>query len=233
MNGVLCMGSDEIPALLLSGGRPRDPAAMAGMIAVAFDRIDKPAVAYIGTANGDSPAFFEAMEATLKQAGAYEVLFLRLADDHADIDAAKDSLSGADVVFLAGGEVEDGMVWLDKHGLSSFLRDLYTQGKRFIGVSAGTIMMGTHWTHWDVQEDDSTASLFDCLGIIPCLFDVHGEDEDWVELKTTLRLLGEGSIGYALPAGAMISADSGGILMDIEKKHLIFQNNNGVVGMIS
>jgi len=216
---------------LFAGGRPRDPLAMARMMSGAFDGIDKPVAAYIGTANGDNPVSFEATKLTLTQAGADKVVFIRLAKNKVNVPAAKKSLEAADVIFLSGGEVEDGMRWLDKHGISEFLRDLYKAGKRFIGVSAGTIMLGTRWTHWDVEGDDSTASLFDCLGVIPCLFDVHGEDEGWTELVTTLKLLGDGAEGYALPAGCVISADSGGIAANIEKAPIVFRNDNGRVSV--
>jgi len=218
-----------VPAILLAGGRPRDPAIMSRIMSAAFSGIDKPVVSYIGTANGDNPSFFEMMASTLRQAGAYKVLFLRLATETVNIKTIKDKLTASDVIFLSGGEVEDGIYWLERHGLVEFLRNLYSGGKRFLGVSAGTIMMGTYWTHWDVLEDDSTASLFECLGIIPRLFDVHGEDEGWTELKTTLRLLGDGATGYALPAGCAITADGSGVLVDIEKKPLVFVNKNGTI----
>jgi len=221
----------EIPALLVAGGRPRDPGAMARMFSHAFAGIEKPLVAYIGTANGDNFAFFQMMKAMLKKAGAGKVVFVHLAKENPNLDAAKNALAGADVIFLSGGEVEDGMNWLNKHELTGFLKELYRTGKRFMGVSAGVIMMGTHWVHWDVEGDDNTARLFDCLAFTPRLFDVHGEDEDWVELKTALKLSGPGSRGYGLPGGSMISADSRGTLVNLEKEYLVFLNDEGRLRM--
>ena len=219
----------EIPAFLIAGGRPLNPAAMAAMMSRAFDGISKPRVAYIGTANRDNPAFFLMMKSMLKKAGADKIDFVRLAKKSPDLEAAKKILSGADLIFLSGGEVEDGMNWLDRHGLSGFLKSLYKAGKRFMGISAGVIMMGTHWVHWDIEGDDSTSRLFDCLAFTPALFDVHGEDEDWAELKAALKLRGDGERACALPGGCMISADSRGNLVNMEKEYLVFVNEGGRV----
>jgi len=76
-----------------------------------------------------------------------------------------------------------------------------------------------------VSLDIKNMLFFDCLGIVPALFDVHGEDEGWAELKTALWLLGSGALGYALPSGSMVSADSHGHLINLEKALLVFQND--------
>ena len=217
----------EIPAIMIAGGRPRDPAIMAAMISHSFIGIDKPLVAYIGAANNDNLIFFQAMKAILLNAGAKKVNFVHLKKKNPDLEAAKRMLTEADLIFLSGGEVENGMNLLNKCGLTEFLRGLYKNGKGFIGVSAGVIMMGSHWVHWDVEGDDTTSRLFECLGFSPLLFDVHGEDEDWVELKTALKLLGNGSKGYGLPSGSMVSVDSSGELVNLEKEYIVFSNKDG------
>ena len=219
----------ENPAMLIAGGMPSNPSAIVRMMSYAFRGMQKPQVAYIGTANGDSTVFFHMMKLALKKAGADKVTFVHLAKEKPDLNTARSVLSKADMVFLSGGEVEDGMVWLQKHGLVDFLKDLYRQGKRFMGVSAGVIMMGSYWVNWEVEGDDSTSGLFECLGIIPALFDVHGEDEDWAELKAALKLLGEGARGYGLPSGCLISADSSGTLVNFEREYLIFVNEGGSI----
>ena len=217
----------ETPAILLAGGREMDAQTTAEALSLLFRKIDRPKVAYIGAANGDREAFFERICALLLQAGADMVDFVRLAQETIDIDAGRAMLSAADVIFIAGGEVEDGMIWLQKHGLVSLLKSLYTEGRQFIGMSAGTIMLGTHWVRWDNPEDIAEGELFDCLGIIPAVFDTHAEDEDWIELKTALRLLGEGSHGYGLPGGCIISADSSGQLINRQRELLTFFYQNG------
>ncbi|MCL2139901.1 MAG: Type 1 glutamine amidotransferase-like domain-containing protein [Treponema sp.] len=222
----------EIPAMLLAGGMHSKARSIARMVSQALNGMQKPQVAYIGTANGDSLLFFHLMKSILKKAGAGKTVFLRLAKEKPDLEAARNILKNSDAVFLAGGEVEDGMHWLKKHGLVDFLKELYKQGKRFIGISAGVIMMGSRWVHWDVEGDDSTSKLFDCLGIIPAIFDVHGENEEWAELKTALKLSGNGTRGYALPAGCMISAGSQGTLVNLEKEYMVFVNEGGCIHVL-
>jgi len=169
-----------------------------------------PSVAYLGVASDDDRAFFASIKAMLVKAGAGTVVMPRLATLHPDVDKARETIAAADVVFISGGEVEDGISWLDKAGLRDFLRQQYEAGKPFMGLSAGTIMMGRHWVHWDIPDDNGTASLFDCLGFAPYTFDTHAESEDWVELRTAVRLMGDGSVGYGIRSNTMVVVDRDG-----------------------
>lgn len=224
--------SNEIPAVLIAGGRPIEAGVIIDLISSAVGKTPGFSVAYIGAASGDNLAFFAMMRSMLIRAGAGKVTFVRLARKKIDAAAVQDTLDRADVLFISGGEVEDGMVWIKKHGLEAYLKGLYAGGKLFICTSAGAIMMGTHWVRWSIPGDDSTAELFDCLGIIPDVFDTHAEDEDWVELKTVLRLLGNDSRGRGLPRGCIISADSRGELINLNQTFLTFINDNGQVRLV-
>jgi len=187
----------------------------------------QPKVAYVGTASNDSKVFFHLLKKSILKAGAKEVVLAPIADKHADIETAKQILSEADAIFLTGGEVEDGMLWLKKYNLDVFLTDLYKHGKLFFGLSAGCIMMGQHWVHWDIEDDDSTSSLFDCLNFVPMTFDAHGENEDWKELKCALRLLGSGADGYGLSDGGFYCVDSEGHLTSFRNGPSIYSNIDG------
>lgn len=190
---------------------------------------ENPAVACVGTANRDNADFFQRMKRSLLDAGAKEVLLTPIVGESADLDAAKRILSDADVIFLTGGEVEDGIQGLKTTGLDTLLTELFHDGRQFVGISAGSIMMGQHWVHWDVEGNDDTASLFDCLGFVPMTFDAHGEAEDWRELKCALGLLGFGSRGYGLSSGGFFCADSEGNLRSFRNDPKIFYNSKGQV----
>ncbi len=219
------------PVFLLAGGHPLDQAKLVAGLARALtaSEVSRPRVAYIGTASQDNRLFFLAVKTLLHRAGASQVNLVRLARPNADIPAAKAALAAADVLFLSGGEVEDGISWLTRHGLADYLRELYAQGKLFCGISAGSIMLGRCWVRWANPADDATAEIFTCLGLVPVIFDTHAEDEDWRELKTALRLLGPGSDGYGIPQDGMISADRAGRLIDPENALLHFVNRDGQV----
>ena len=225
-------GANVSPVILMAGGRPADGGRTVEVISRAIQKFNAPNAVYIGAANGDNLPFYMFMKPLLIKAGVKDVEFVKLAKAKIDVEAAKAALSGADVIFLSGGEVEDGIKWIEKHGLAGFFRDLYKKGKLFVGMSAGTIMLGSHWVKWRTPGKDETAELFDCLGIVPAIFDTHAEDEDWIELKTALRLTGEGARGYGIPRGGIIEADGDGRLVNVEKKYLTFVYNGGAYDVI-
>ena len=212
---------------LLSGGPASNPNQMAGDFRAILKTCEKsnPSVAHIGTANGENEAFFQRISKPILEAGAGDVTLVPIVGERADIENAKRILSGADAVFLSGGEVEDGIMELRKSALDVFLGELYLDGKLFFGLSAGSIMLGQYWVHWDVEDDDDTASLFKCLDFVPMTFDAHGENEDWRELKCALRLLGRDSEGYGLSSGGFYSADTAGKLTAFRNGPAVFYNN--------
>ena len=232
-NTASTTNTKEQPVIVIAGGRPNDRSSEENTWAETFVGLTKPQVAVIGTANGDSLMFFQMMKSMIQKAGADKVTLVKLAKKKADVEAAKQTLSQADVIFLSGGEVDEGIAWLEQHGLVEFLRELHQNGTRFIGASAGAIMLGNKWAHWEVEGRDETATLIDCLGLTPLTFDTHAEDEDWVELKCVLRLMGDGAIGHGLPSGCIISTDSQGNLKSLSKQPLIYQNQGGEITRVN
>ena len=188
-----------------------------------------PTVAYVGTANLDDKHFFHFLEKPLVDAGAGRVVLAPIAGEHADIAAARKILAEADAVFLSGGEVEDGMKGLGDSGLDVFLTELYRGGTFFFGISAGCIMMGQHYAHWDVEGDGGTAGLFPCLDFVPMNFDAHGEENDWAELQCVVRLLGNGARGRGLSTGGFYCATRQGQLTSFRNGPAAFLNVEGAV----
>ena len=218
---------------LIPGGHPPDMKQTIQAFAAVFESCGKikPSVAYVGTANGDNKLFFQFMKRPMIKAGAGKVTLVPIAGKHTDTEAAKQMLSEADCVFLSGGEVEDGIVWLKKAGLDVFMTQLYNGGKLFFGVSAGCIMMGRNWVRWDIENDDSTASLLDCLNFVPMTFDTHCENEGWKELKCALRLMGPGAKGYGLSTNGFYGVDDDGNLVSFRTAPAVFYNQDGNIIM--
>ena len=201
-------------AYLLAGGRGADPDAAARALRTALERVcHLPEIACIGAANGDEPQFYLRTEAMLKQAGAGKVRLVPLVAEDADTKAAQAAFAEADLVFVSGGDVEAGMEVLNRHGLTDFLRELSGNGKPFVGVSAGSIMLAREWVRWRDDDDDSSAERFGCLGVAPLLCDTHGEGDTWEELIALLALCPQGTTGYGLRSGSAVAVSPEG---DIE-----------------
>ncbi len=214
------------PIYLLAGGNLRKPKTLIPMLRNLLSETEKkrPRVAYIGTANGDDPWFFKFSETLFTNAGALTVDQIFLAQERPNIDETQSILDKTDAVFVAGGDVEKGMDWLQRHHLISFLQERYQRGILFFGLSAGSIMLGAHWVRWENPDDNATAGLFACMGIAPIVCDTHAEDDDWEELKAAVKLLGKNSVGYGIPTEGGIRVAADGTLTALNKDAVCYIN---------
>jgi cyanophycinase len=169
-----------------------------------------PSVAYVGAPSGDSRAFFLLIAGLLKMAGAGEVKLVRLCGRRPDVARAHDELARADLVFVTGGDVEEGMQVLQATGTVALLRELAAGGVPFLGVSAGSIMLARSWVRWRDPHDDSSAELFPCLEIADVWCDTHGEADGWEELTALARVAPEGSVSHGIPSGAGLAVHPDG-----------------------
>ncbi len=172
--------------------------------AIARIGVPRPEVAYLGAASGDDPAFRVSLSGVLKKAGAARVVLAPLCGKRADSEVARKVLADSDLVFVSGGDVDEGMQVLRRAGMTAFLKTLHRAGKPFLGVSAGSIMLARRWIRWRDPRDDSSAELFPCLGLAPVLCDTHGEAEGWEELRTLLMLSPVGAMGYGIASGTAL-----------------------------
>ncbi len=198
------------PVFLLAGGRRAVRVSPDPLIQAVFREcgVASPVVAYVGTAHGDDRGFFRLMSNFLFEAGAAKVNHALICPENADLKEARKILSSADAVYIGGGDVEEGMRVLEKKKMTDYLQGLYENGKLFLGVSAGAIMLTKKWVRWRNPDDDSTAELFPCLGFAPVICDTHGEQESWEELKMALKLAGEGEKGYGIVSGTALKVYS-------------------------
>jgi peptidase E len=199
------------PVYLLAGGRGSSSKTLFKGV---FKEISKPNpfIAYVGAANNDDKKFFKFMRDEIAGAGDCRLVHAVLSSKKADPDKFRDILRQADAIFAGGGDVEAGMDVLASRNMVDIFQELYRGGKVFFGVSAGSIMLGREWVHWQDPDDDSTAELFSCIGIAPLICDTHAEEDDWEELKAALQLKEENDIGYGIPSGACLKVYPGGQL---------------------
>jgi hypothetical protein len=170
------------------------------------DLPEHPLIAYVGAASNDDTGFAKRMSGLMAGARVEQV---RLARTRDPIAPAMQLIADAHAIFLSGGDVDHGMRVLRDRGAIEPLRAAVAGGRRLIGVSAGSILAGSAWVRFP-DDDDAHAEHFPCLGMLPHSFDAHGEDDDWVELRSFVRLSKDPEVvGYGLPAGGGVVADLG------------------------
>jgi len=194
------------PVFLLAGGRAAVRVSPDPLFQTVFREygVAYPVVAYVGAAHGDDRRFFGFISNLLLETGAGKVNHAVMCTERADLKKAEETLGSADLVFVSGGDVDEGMRVIEKRNMVGYLRQLYEDGKPFIGVSAGAIMLAKKWVRWKDPDDDSTPQLFPCLNIAPVVCDTHAEQDDWEELKMALKLSDDGEKGYGIVSGTAI-----------------------------
>lgn len=191
---------------LLAGGPGSNTAKESRLLKKIFSEIPitAPSVAYIGCASGDDKTFFDWISRKLQKSGAGEVKLARTTGKKFQREETLRTLESSDILFFSGGDVEEGIKVLTETGLNKTIQNHYLNGKVFMGVSAGSIMLCKQWIRWIDPEDDSTAEIFPCLGITEILCDTHAEEDNWIELKTLLNLCGETTKGFGIPSGGAL-----------------------------
>jgi len=195
------------PIWLLGGGPGSDEKSEGRLLRKIFEEtgIRNPIVAYIGCASDDNKDFFAWIKQKLLNYGAGKVLFARSTGRKFNMEEFTQMTESSDIIFMSGGDVEQGMRVLKQKALDVFLKKLYQDGKTFLGVSAGSIMLCKKWVRWENPHDDLSAQVYPCLGLAGLYCDTHAEEDNWDELKTLLSCLrDEPAAGYGIPAGGAI-----------------------------
>jgi len=195
------------PIYLLAGGRGRKILTTISNVRNIIKGINKvkPGIAYVGVASlKDNWLIYFIISILIKAGCDCRLNRILIAPKNADLNRARETLQSADAIFIGGGDVEVGMQVLKEKNMVGFFRDLAKKNKLFIGVSAGSIIIAKEWVRWRNPNDDSTAELFPCLGLVPIICDTHAEEEDWEELKIALQLKGAGTCGYGIASGTYL-----------------------------
>jgi cyanophycinase-like exopeptidase len=178
---------------------------------------EKPVALYVGTANHDDREFGGALSALLEGAGAHKVVWPKLARKKQESALARDALASSDLVFMGGGDVDEGIHLLREADLIDDFHAAAKRGTVFAGMSAGAIMLGERWIRWPrANAGDDEAETYECLGLAPCSIDTHGEGEGWLEAKAFARVrareLGKKARAYGIPSGGALVVGERGTL---------------------
>lgn len=155
---------------------------------------DSPKAAYVGASNGDAPEFYSIFEAAMGNAGVRDrriILSSFSAEDQS-------FLSDADIILLAGGDVERGWRVFVETGIREFIIRRYYEGAVLMGISAGAAQLGLYGA---VERGASPAELVGTFGLVPFVIDAHDEGQKWGRLRRAIRLLGGAAKGIGIPSG--------------------------------
>jgi len=151
---------------------------------------DQLKAAYVGASNGDQPDFYEIFVAAMEGIGVVDCRMIPSALSEADIAFLND----ADIILLAGGDVEIGWRVFLTNGLSEHIVRRYFEGASLIGVSAGAVQLGLCGLAAD-------GSLIETFKVVPFIIGAHEESNNWKTTRELLRLSGTGKKAIGLPTG--------------------------------
>ena len=202
--------SKRKPTFLIAGDPRSRRTRSDPLLRTVFDNcgVCSPSIAYIGAANNDDRGFFAWVSDAFAKSGSGRVT-LAPTVQRFERRSFEKTCEAAEAVFFSGGDVAEGMNVVTRRGLAPFLSELYRGGKLLFGVSAGSIMLARAWVRCE-DDDDSVGGLFPCLGIADILCDMHGERENWGELRVLLKLSPDSSVGHGVRAGSAIRVDPDG-----------------------
>jgi cyanophycinase-like exopeptidase len=174
---------------------------------VVADHAEQPfAAAYIGASNGDREEFYSIFAGAMDAVGVTERRMIRASFDSED----RAFLERAQLLLLAGGDVQLGWNTFEKTGMKAIILERYAQGATLVGVSAGAVQLGRQ-TVFNTEESASL-ELIDVFNLVPAIIDVHDEEQEWARLSRTIHML-EGTVtGLGIPTGGGIVAHPDGTI---------------------
>lgn len=146
--------------------------------------------AYIGASNGDNPDFYEIFVAAMEGFGIFDCRMIPSTISEADLSFLND----ADIILLAGGDVELGWRTFITNGLDNHIVRRYSEGATLIGISAGAVQLGL----CGLAADGSPIETFK---LVPFIIGAHEESNNWKTTRDLLRLSATNTRAIGLPTG--------------------------------
>ena len=151
---------------------------------------DRLKAAYVGASNGDDPDFYAIFVSGMEGAGVSDCAMISSAFSEAD----RAFLNDAQIVLLAGGDVEAGWRVFLKNGLREHIVRKHFEGATLIGISAGAVQLGLCCL-------GANDALIETFKLVPYIIGAHEESNNWKTTSELLRLSGSTSTAIGLPAG--------------------------------
>jgi peptidase E len=150
--------------------------------------------AYIGASNGDNRDYYSIFETAMTNIGIDHCRMILSAFSTDDAEF----LNQADVILLAGGDVERGWDVIKQNGVVEAVIKRYYEGAILMGVSAGAVQLGLFG--WP-ESSPTLDNLIDTFKLVPFIVGAHDEAQQWQQLQQAVLLLGGSLLGLGIPTG--------------------------------
>src|SRR5579863_4255784 len=167
-----------------------------------------PKAAYIGASNGDNPDFYTLFQAAMDGIQVRSCRMIPAKPGEED----RDFLAGANLVLLAGGNVEQGWQTFEENGIKDLIPQKRYDGAVLVGISAGAVQLGL-----GTLLESATMKQLSLFRFAPFYVGAHDEESDWWNLRALVNLAGNGSRGIGIPAGGGMIFSPDGSLEPIRK----------------
>ena len=151
-----------------------------------------PKAAYIGASNNDRAEFYDLFVAAMELVGVSDCRMVpsQLADED------RLFLEEADLVLLAGGDVERGWQVFERNGMKDLILKRRYGGAVFVGVSAGAVQLGL-----GALTDAPQPKKLYTFAFAPFYIGAHEEADEWWNLRALVNLSQSGVRGVGIPMG--------------------------------
>ncbi len=154
--------------------------------------VSDPKAAYIGASNNDRAEFYDLFVAAMELMGVSSCRMVPT--QPADEDRL--FLEEADLVLLAGGDVEHGWQVFERNGLKDLILRKRYDGSILVGISAGAVQLGL-----GTLTDAPQPKKLDLFGFVPFYVGAHEENDEWWNLRALVNLSQSGVPGVGIPMG--------------------------------
>ncbi len=151
---------------------------------------------YVGASNGDEPDFYGIFTEAMTAAGIYDLRMISAFFEPED----KAFFAEADVILLAGGDVDLGWKTFQAVGLDDAIRERHQAGATLIGVSAGAVQLGMRAFKNSLLKNE----VINTLQIVPMCIGAHEETSEWDNLKALISHPKGWPRGLGIPSGGAV-----------------------------
>ncbi|HEX4604912.1 MAG TPA: Type 1 glutamine amidotransferase-like domain-containing protein, partial [Candidatus Angelobacter sp.] len=151
-----------------------------------------PKAAYLGASNGDQPEFYGLFVAAMEMAGIFDCRMVPAKPAREDTAF----MEAADLILLAGGDVERGWRVFEQNGLKDLIARKRYDGALLIGVSAGAVQFGL-----GSLTDSAQPKPFQTFRFAPFYVGAHDEKNDWWDLRALVNLAQSDARAIGIEAG--------------------------------